>query len=221
MRSSSLLSVSLLILATACTSAAAPATTPTSTATATATAASSAPPTAAPTAPRANTPTPTVAPSPTPHPSDTGSTQLALTQAFTSAIHGISVSYPGGWHLQPATETWDGDVVLQNSAFADVIYEKADDTPFIALASQLLGGQSFDDWSNAYMAKLIDDDASCAATESITVDGAAGVLSVGCFIALVSDGDRGYLIWLYRVHDRQWFDQILATVQLLPDEAVD
>ena len=160
--------------------------------------------------------------SPSPDASGTEPTFPALTETFTSDLHGMSTSYPRGWHARPATEPWNGDLVQQDSPFADVIFEKETDSPFIALASQPLAGQSFDEWTNGYLTKLIADDASCADTvEQITVDGAAGVLSGPCFVALVSDGQRGYLIWLYRVDDRKWFDEILAAVRLLPGEAVD
>jgi hypothetical protein len=198
--------LSILAFAAACAPAAAPTTSPTST--------STPPPTQA--------PSPSAAPSPTASMTDNGSAPPALTETFTSDIHGMSVSYPSGWHLQPATEPWNGDFVQQNSPFADVIYEKESDSPFIALASQGLAGQSFDDWTDAYVSKLIADDASCASTlDPISVDGAAGVLADPCFVALVSDGQRGYLIWFYRIDDRAWIDDILATVRLLPAEAVD
>ena len=178
-------------------------------------------------------PTPTNAPSPTasPTPASTPTTQPtdtpelaspALTETFTSDIHGMSVSYPSGWHEQRATEPWNGDLVQQNSPFADVIYEKETDSPFIAVASQALAGQTFDDWADDYVSKLIADEASCAdSRDPITVDGAAGFLAEPCFVALVSDGQRGYLIWFYRVDDREWMDAVLATVLLEPAEAVD
>ena len=39
--------------------------------------------------------------------------------------------------------------------------------------------------------------------------------------ALVTTGNRGYFIWLYRVDDIDWFREILATVQLHPEDALD
>ena len=134
----------------------------------------------------------------------------------------MTVAYPSGWHPRPATEPWDGDLVQQDSSFADVIYEKETGSPFIAVAAQPLAGQSFDDWANSYLTELIADDSSCDdAIEQITVDGATGVLSDPCFVALVSDGQRGYLIWVYRVGYRASFDEILASVRLRPGEALD
>jgi hypothetical protein len=49
-------------------------------------------------------------------------------------------------------------------------------------------------------------------------------------LAFVAKGDRGYLIllrvspdegWLAPVYDRAWFESVLATVQLRPEDAVD
>jgi hypothetical protein len=141
-----------------------------------------------------------------------------LTETFTSAMHGISVSYPSGWKLQPATEPWTTGIVQQDSTFADVIYEKESDSPFIAVASQPLAGKTLDRWATDNLAQF-----DCVPTEPVTVDGASGVLA-DCQEgphALVSIEGRGYLIWLYRVDDLDWFREILATVQLHPEDALD
>ena len=46
----------------------------------------------------------------------------ALTETFTSTIHGISVSYPEGWVPRAATEPWPaGGIVQQETPFGDVI----------------------------------------------------------------------------------------------------
>ena len=168
------------------------------------------------------TPSPSPSPSPSPaasaSPGPSVSPLPALTETFTSAMHGISVSYPSGWKLQPATEPWISGVVQGASPFADVIYEKESDSPFIAVASQPLAGKTLDSWATDYLAQL-----NCVPTEPVTVDGASGVLS-DCQEgphALVSVGGRGYLIWLYRVDDPDWFSEILATVQLHPEDALD
>lgn len=158
------------------------------------------------------------APSPSASPSPPSSPLPALTETFTSTIHGISVSYPAGWKLQPATEPWTTGVVQGESPFADVIYEKESDSPFIAVASRPLAGKTNDRWATDYLAQI-----ECGATQPVTVGGATGVLSV-CQDgphAMVSVADRGYLIWLYRVDDPDWFPGILATVQLHPEDAVD
>ena len=62
-------------------------------------------------------------------------------------------------------------------------------------------------------------------TEPLTVDEASGILVSFCpgglLYALVTTEDRGYLVVLYGVGDRPWFDEILATVQLSPTDAID
>ena len=169
------------------------------------------------------TPSPSPSQSPSPaasaSPGPSVSPLPALTETFTSAIHGISVSYPSGWKLQPATEPWTTGIVQLDSTFADVIYEKESDSPFIAVASQPLEGKTLDRWATDYLAQF-----DCVPTEPVTVDGASGVLAACTdegLHALVSVEGRGYLIWLYRVDDPDWFSEILATVQLHPEDALD
>jgi hypothetical protein len=172
------------------------------------------------TAPGVGGPGPSPSPSPPSISPRTSSSPLpALTETFTSTINGISVGYPAGWKIQRATEPWTTGLVQQGSPFADVIYEKEQDSPFIAVASQPLGGKTADQWRTDYLALT---GASCAAPEPVTVDGASGVLDDCEFgpQALVSVGGRGYLIWLYRIDDFDWFKENLATVKLHPEDAV-
>ena len=70
----------------------------------------------------------------------------------------------------------------------------------------------------------------CAATEWIAVDGATGLIGAGCNVVGVTTAGRGYRIRLYtsgddlsahEPYDRAWFDEVLATVQLQPEDAVD
>lgn len=169
---------------------------------------------------RSASPAASTSSSPPPSPSPSPSPLPALTETYTSALHGISVSYPAGWKLRPATEAWQqGDIVQGDVPYADIIYEKESDSPFLAVASQPLNGKTLDAWATDYLALL----ACQATTEPVTVDGATGVF-VECEdgpYALVSAGGRGYLIWLYRIDDPSWFPGILATVQLHPEDAVD
>jgi hypothetical protein len=157
---------------------------------------------------------PSLAASPSSSPSP--SAPPPLTETYTSAIHGISISYPTGWKLRAASEPWTTGIVQQDSAFADVMYESETDSPFIAVASQDLAGKTADRWAADYVASLGD----CGATEPVTVDGASGVLAADCHLALVSVDGRGYLIWLYRVDSLTWFRDILDTVTLSPGAAV-
>jgi hypothetical protein len=144
-----------------------------------------------------------------------------LVESFTSSIHGISVSYPAGWKLQPATEPWpSGGAIRQSAAFADVIYQRNTDSPFLALASQPLAGVDPDVWT-ATAADFLAEPDYCEAPVPVTVDGAEGKLYGRCLAALVTIADRGYLIWLYRIEDLNRFNEFLATVQLHPEDAVD
>lgn len=166
-------------------------------------------------------------PSPTTLPTASPSASTSnppLVESFTSAIHGISVSYPAGWKLKLATVPWPSDSAARQSAaftdFADMIYQRESDSPFIAMASQPLAGADPDEWT-AMAADFLDAPSDCGATEPVTVDGAEGRLFRGCLAALVTVADRGYLIWLYRIDDLNRFKEFLATVRLHPEDAVD
>ena len=167
--------------------------------------------------------------SPTPLPAETSASTAvptsvaaaarpALTETFSSDLHGISVSYPEGWVPRAATEPWPADGIVQmESPFGDVIEDgSSGDTAFLAVASQALAGRSLDEFVAGY-----GPFTECGAPEPIVVDGAPGIVGTECPMALVSAGDRVFLIWLYRIDDRDWFQEILATVKLNPAAALD
>jgi hypothetical protein len=176
---------------------------------------------------------PPVTPSASPSPGPSPSPQPALTETFESSRHGISVSHPIGWMVQPATDLWTSGVPQQMSAFADVICswggqavparstcEESPVNDFVALASQPLAGGTGDDW----IADQLAVDASCGSTEPVAIDGIPGVLAPHCFdglAAFVTFDDRGYLIFLYGPDDVGWFKDIVATVELHPEDAID
>jgi hypothetical protein len=167
-------------------------------------------------------PSPTTIPiaSPTASPS-ASTTNPPLVESFTSTIHGISASYPAGWKLQPATEPWpSGGSINEGAVYVDVIYQRNTDSPFLALASQPLAGVDPDVWT-ATAADFLAEPDYCEAPVPVTVDGAEGKLYGRCLAALVTNADRGYLIWLYRIEDLNRFNEFLATVQLHPEDAVD
>ncbi len=168
---------------------------------------------ASPTPLPAETSAPTAAP-----PSVAAAASPALTATFTSTLHGISVSYPERWVPKAATEPWaEGGIVQQQSPFGDVIEDgSTGDTAFLALASQPLAGRSLDEVVAGY-----GPFTECGSPEPVVVDGAQGVVGSDCTMALVSAEDRVFLIWLYRIDDPEWFEQILATVQLNPEAALD
>jgi hypothetical protein len=109
----------------------------------------------------------------------------------------------------------------------DFLYDPArTDHLFLTIASQPIADSTPDEWAAE---KVTLDE--CAATEPIAVDGATGLIGADdCNVAAVTAGGRGYLIslytsgdeaWLSSTYDRAWFEEVLATVQLQPEDAVD
>ena len=185
---------------------------------------------------------PSVEPSvaPTAEPTPSPASPPPLTQSFTSTVHGLSVSYPEGWTVLAATEPWTGCLycsAVHSAPYVDVLlHPVADDGLFLRIASQPIGDSTPEDWVAAQMATDELDPPlgrgdRCTTTEPIIVDGATG-LSGGdtCLVAVVTTAGRGYHIdlWispdnldLVAQYDRAWFEEVLATVQLHPEDAVD
>ena len=140
-------------------------------------------------------------------------------------MHGISVSYPSGWSVEPATVPWAAGVPGSVDGVRDIISDGAANESFVGLASQPLGGDTGEQWANGLLA---DPDGFCQPpTEPITVAGVPGLLAhcsaqgTNGLLALAWTQDRGYWIVLYRIDNRAWFDRVLATVELRPDDALD
>jgi hypothetical protein len=148
-----------------------------------------------------------------------------LTQSFTSTLHGISMSFPEGWTAQAATEPWTASTFPLNFPVPQVdwLYDPTLTSDlFLAIASQPIGDFTPEGWVAEQMAS---EEGCGTATEPITVDAASGL---GCEShAVVTAGGRGYWIQLYTgdgaplTYDQTWFEEVLATVQLHPEDAVD
>jgi hypothetical protein len=180
------------------------------------------------------TPPPAATPAPPsatadPSPSPAASTPPAplLNETFTSTLHGISLSYPEGWTAQAATEPWTGEVLIFRVPPADYLYDPTlTDHLFMAIASQPIGESTPDEW----VAEKMSLEGDCPETAAIAVDGASGRIGAGdCSVAAVTSDGRGYLFWLYTsgdeawlsvTYDRTWFMDVLATVDLHPEDAV-
>ena len=175
---------------------------------------------------------PTATPEPTasPEPSSSPPTPPPLTGSFTSTLHGISVSYPEGWTAQAATEPWtDPTFPLEfGEPHADFLYDPTLTSDlFLTIASQPIGDSTPEDW----VAEQMASGEGYTATEPIAVDGATGLIGVDhCDVAVATTAGRGYWIQLYTggddelavgAYDRAWFEEILATAQLLPEDAID
>lgn len=171
-------------------------------------------PTATPTPPAVPTVAPSVARPP------------ALTQTFTSNMHGISTAYPGGWANQPATSPWaDSALPRLDGTSGDILSDAArGDHLFIALASQPLADLAGPAWADT-----IGVAEACGTSEPIVVDGLDGrLLTCDPMRALFWGDDRGYLVLVHRSPDEPllqdsytnaWFQGVLATVQVLPPDA--
>jgi hypothetical protein len=174
--------------------------------------------------------TPTPEPTATPEPSPSPISAPPLTQSFTSTVHGISVSYPEGWTARAATEPWTNGTF--SSGFVDPHLDVLQDPVltdhlFLRIASQPIGDSAAEDWIAAQMA----GEDGCTTTEPIVVDGATGLIGgESCDVAVVTTAGRGYAIALsasdddpdaVAPYDRAWFEEVLATVQLHPEDAVD
>ena len=156
-----------------------------------------------------------------------------LTASFTSQMHGFSVSYPEGWTARAATEPWTdrpGVPQFLHPGF-DVLQDPVPNANlFLHITSQPIGDSTPEDWVAASLAGW-----GCSTTEPIAVDGATGLIGADdCHIVAVTTAGRGYWIGLYTPYsgvgeappadfsyDRAWFEEVLATVQLQPADAVD
>jgi hypothetical protein len=174
-------------------------------------------------------PSPTASPKPTATLAPTVPTYVppALTGTFTSDLHGVSLSYPAGWSTRPATEPWtDSSPPDFSEAAGDLIFDPVkEDHLFLALASQPLGAASFDDWLTAFLSSE-----GCTRTTRALVEGADRAFGTDCDVVLFSADGRGYVIALLTSNDdadlrsfdaSAWLEEVLATVQLMPADAVD
>jgi hypothetical protein len=173
---------------------------------------------------------PTRAPmlSPTALPIPDPSSPPPLGGSFTSAVHGISISYPTGWTVDPATEPLTAASEFSfGSPGEDHIYDPVlKDHLFLALTSRPLAGKAGDAWVTDFMH---DPDVGCgaSATQPITLGGSSGLLCPNPTVVAVWAGDRGYTIrlytseaWLDRYYNAAWFRSVLDTVQLHPADAL-
>jgi hypothetical protein len=178
---------------------------------------------------------PSASASPTPgtSPSDSAESAPALTGTFTSNRYGFSISYPAGWVPRPGTDAWTTGFPDFGSTTGDVIYDPAlQGNLWIVVASQPLAeGTTPTQWVDDLLASagLGGVDSCDGPIEPVTIDGNQG-RRCGSPSAAVVAGGRGYAVVLYRSADdpalaatygRAYFDDILATLRLQPQDAVD
>ena len=138
-------------------------------------------------------------------PSASSTAPPALTETFTSKMHGISAAYPAGWTARAASEPWTTAEWDFEDPRVDIVHDPSlADHLFLGLGSMALGATSADQWIADRVAVN-----ECSATEPVTVDGAAGSFcadSGAGTMALVSTGGRGYMIVLYTSGDEAWLE---------------
>lgn len=166
---------------------------------------------------------PSPSPSATPSPISSPSAPPALTESYTSAVHGFTVSYPAGWNVRVASQPWTAGIPFQQDPFADLI--ETSSNRFLLVASQPLGSRSGEAWSDAVSSNPDWDDTCEPASEPVTIDGASGMIVTHCdgtLTALVAVADRGYLVVLFGFDESEaWFREILASMRLDPESAID
>ena len=152
-----------------------------------------------------------------------------LTETFTSERNGFSISYPTGWIARPATEPWLTGVPNFESTDGDVLYDPTQDTGhlWLMVASQPLNETGGEQWVDDLLTRLSSDGICEPPNERVTIDGAQGGKCASSVAAVVAGG-RGYLILLYvsgddpavgLVYDQQYFQEILETIQLIPEDS--
>ena len=179
--------------------------------------------------PSTPSPSPTVAPSPTatPRPVPTY-VPPPLTETFTSDLHGLTLSYPAGWTVQAATVPWTNPYAPQfGDPSGDLFYDPERDGGhlFLAIGSRSLGETPLAAFLSDFLAAE-----GCTRTDAIEIDGADEAIGTSCDVVLASSDGRGYVFMLYSSDDdidlrsfdkAAWFEDILATVELHPEDAVD
>jgi hypothetical protein len=176
-----------------------------------------------------SSPTPSGSPLPIP----------SLTETFVSPRNGFSVSYPAGWSIRPATESWPSDMFLPlgNPAFDQL--QRPGEAELNVASQPLAAGQTEADWLAAFFHPF-QGAAPCgtvpADSPRLPIDGRIGYLvNAGCpmpadrsfsvpdlqYRAIVIADGRVYDIRLDGNVDRAYFDAIVATIRLDPSSALD
>ena len=179
---------------------------------------------------------PTASPSPSPSPTvratNTPEPPPALTGSFTSDRHGFSISYPAGWDTSAATEPWAA-AGLPNfgEPAGDFMFDPIlTDHLFLVVASRPLEGQDGAAWADEFLNAMAANDDCGLPLESVTIGSGPARLCAGGGMVATWAGDRGYMVWLHTsgddptavaAYDDAYFNEILATLQLRPEDAVD
>lgn len=187
--------------------------------------------------------TPSVSPATSPasgsaSPSIRATSLPELNETFTSARHGVSINYPAGWTVSPATRPWPAGVQAPQAPNAelDMLVDPRDATRTFVMVSQPLARDTTPTtWLAAFERSYPQMPAACWPApdqmEHGTVGGQpawihGGVIGCGFVEAIVFAGGRVYELTAYGQvngipYDRALFDALLATVTFDPAAADD
>jgi hypothetical protein len=153
-----------------------------------------------------------------------------VTETFTSAIHGLSIDYPAGWDVHPATAPWAGGPLAFDSPQADVLLDPAlGGQVTLVMASMPLDGIAGNEFRSQTLDSICGEVGGSFG--SWKVDGASAFLR-GCGVQTVFviwPEARGYVVWLAvtdgsvlaETYDWDWLKPWLETMDLREDAAVD
>jgi hypothetical protein len=155
----------------------------------------------------------------------------ALATTFTSKVSGYSISYPDGWKVVTATQTWPTGSFTFNPDDRSVDAFSGPNLAIYAVSQKLATSTSPTKWLDEYLSDAALEfsnrpDCAVVKTEAIVVDGATGVMNYSCSIvlidAMVTSGGRAYVFSLQGDSvDKAWMLDLLKTVKLHPEAAID
>jgi hypothetical protein len=183
-----------------------------------------------------NSPSPAVSPSSSGSPASSGTSSAAsglpaLTTMFTSTVNGYSISYPDGWRVVRATETWPSGSFTSNPDDRSVDSFSGPNLAIYVVSQKLPTSTTPTKWLNEYLGDAALEfsnrpDCATVKTQPIVVDGASGVMNYSCAVvlidAIVTSGGRAYVFSLQGDSvDKAWMLDLLQTVKLRPESAID
>jgi len=148
-----------------------------------------------------------------------------LDETFTSTTYGVSLRYPSGWTVRRATRQWTDEPLASDTPVADVITDPQSPGAFIVVASQPRALHP-SDWDgppgSRLRAGVCDGGGGGGRFE---IDGAKA-FDLQCGHGGTADvwtATRGYIIIASAAEPdgRALFNEVLGTVDLPPEDAVD